>query len=1571
MKNPLRFFTFFSLALPFLFLLTFFQNQSQTFQNQGVRFDPEPKTFHNCGFDGLHSTLNPNVQELLKNYEKSYQQYIAEQQNNPEDPPDFILPVVVHLIHNGGTENISDAQVEQAILDLNEAFENIGYYNPNTGVDTKIQFCLAKQDPNGDPSTGINRVQSPLTDMTMETQDLSVKDLSRWDPLQYINIWVVREISSLSVGPGVAGYAYFPTSHGSNEDGIMCEANYFGSTKANSGVHIHEMGHYLGLYHTFEGGCTNNDCMIDGDRVCDTSPDQSTAPVPCGGDANTCATDTNSGFPTDQNDMFWNYMDYGDLNCYSAFTQGQTDRMTFTIENIRFSLLNSKGCEDPCPMPVEVAFSASQTQIIVNGTVNFTNNSTGGSSWEWQVDSDPPFATSINASYTFNQTGIYWVYLTANPGDPLCEERDSVKIKVALCGQNAHVSDQFGIDSPGCGDLGNRCRTIQYALDNIVCDTDTVFIHSGQYALPSGVDDLTAVAHMPEGLSITLFGVWDNGPVVIDGNGQRRGIQYNYLENVCPDSHPNDGIDETVELNFTNLNFQNCQLNAFMCNNTTISYGGAVQLYNDLGSQLYVSFHNCQFWNNLILDPDGPNNNGRAASGAAIYMHGRENANAPIGTEASLTIDSCLFVNNRCDQLPNGGHGGAICVIQTHDVQISESVFCNNSVYSENSDDGDLGFKRNAGGAIVFFDNTSQNPPHVYQIEDSYLIGNSALTADGAMLPNSSGAGGAYLLYNTGPPSPTPNIMSIANSFFYDNTNEDGQFHYGNNTGNVQVDNVQTGEDFIIHLGNDTSLCDGGNLIIGDTLPFGTYMWSTGDTTATIMVSEVDIYAVTVTMGECQGIGSIEILPCETCGNGLDDDGDGLIDCDDPDLQNTCCCITPPILDLGNDIVICENGINVLDAGDGFLEYTWQDGFTQSQTYTAWLPGTYWVDVLDICGDLQSDTITILVDPASMIDLGNDTLICEGETLTFSLNGFDTYQWQPSISLNCDDCPTVIASPLVSTTYIVSASNSSGCITTDTINVAVLPDNGDITDDVVICEGDSISVFGQIVTQTGTFIDTISNAACEYFHTINVAMLDTVITHETRYLCAGDSINLKGNIISQAGTYPNIYSGFNGCDSTQMTEIILLDTFFTMESMSICFNDTAIIFGNEVSQSGYYSMTFPSQNGCDSTHQIKLEVLETTPSFDTTIICFGESILIFGNLETQAGIYAQTTSAANGCDSTHTITLEVLDQLTIDFQTLPSCENETNGTAQALIGGGLPPYQYIWEPSNQNTDAIFDLAPGEYGFTVIDDYGCQMETSFTIISNTEEDIEIETQNETCFGDLDGVLTVLSSNPNIQYSLDGQSFSPQTTFGNLAPGDYILQVLDQNNCRNELEFSIFQATQRIVNLPPDTILCLGDSIQIISQHNVSGNVTYEWSPNFGLSCIDCPRPNAQPVQNTLYTLIIFDENGCQASDNILIEIESKRNVFVPNVFSPNDDGLNDLFYPFAGANVSQILDFKIFDRWGELVHEQQNFQPNDPNFGWNGFFDGKHMNPAVFVWIMEVEFLDGEIAIIKGDVVLVR
>lgn len=351
------------------------------------------------------------------------------------------LPVVVHVVHDNGPENLPDSIIQRAIDHLNLGFANQPPFDPGTGVDVQLAFCLAERDTAANATTGITRNQSFLTNMNLDIQDQDLKNISRWNTEDYINIWVVREISSVAFGSFVQGYALLPSAHGDPNDGIVIEARYFGDDTTTSKVLLHEMGHYLGLYHTFEGGCPNANCLLQGDRVCDTPPDSTQLPAPCLSPPNSCETDTvdqtlNNPFRPlsvgglgDQPDQHINYMDYGITSCLSAFTAGQATRMHFVLAGIRASLLDSKGCLAPCITPIGAAFSASASVVTVGSTVNFTNNTSGATSYEWFVNGSLT-STSINTAYTFNTPGKYWVRLVAQNGSAGCIEDSTICIQV-------------------------------------------------------------------------------------------------------------------------------------------------------------------------------------------------------------------------------------------------------------------------------------------------------------------------------------------------------------------------------------------------------------------------------------------------------------------------------------------------------------------------------------------------------------------------------------------------------------------------------------------------------------------------------------------------------------------------------------------------------------------------------------------------------------------------------------------------------------------------------------------------------------------------------------------------------------------------------------------------------------------------------------------------------------------------------------------------------------------------------------------------------------------------------------
>ena len=122
----------------------------------------------------------------------------------------------------------------------------------------------------------------------------------------------------------------------------------------------------------------------------------------------------------------------------------------------------------------------------------------------------------------------------------------------------------------------------------------------------------------------------------------------------------------------------------------------------------------------------------------------------------------------------------------------------------------------------------------------------------------------------------------------------------------------------------------------------------------------------------------------------------------------------------------------------------------------------------------------------------------------------------------------------------------------------------------------------------------------------------------------------------------------------------------------------------------------------------------------------------------------------------------------------------------------------------------------------------------------------------------------------------------------------------------------------------------------------------------------------------YILLVLDEAGCSAENYIQILVNKNTPIFIPNAFSPNGDGVNDILYINAKAgSVKEVRSFYIYDRWGEMVFTAEHFLPNNPAYGWTGLLNGRPLNPAVFVYSAEVEFVDGRVEVLSGEVVLVK
>lgn len=386
-----------------------------------------------------------------------HQQTIARSEqiirNNSKPPGQFlkagnvrVIPVVVHVIHNGGVENISEAQIQSQFEVLNEDYRKMaGSNGDGNGVDSEIEFRLAKINPDGKCTNGIVRIQSTLTNhQTHQRSQLS--NLSFWDNTRYLNVYVVKSINN-----GSAGYASFPGGP-DNDDGIVIMHNYFGKTgTASSGLGrtmTHETGHWLGLYHTFNNGCGTDTCL-DGDYVCDTPPAASPTNFNCPV-KNSCTND----FP-DINDQVQNYLDYSSDACMNMFTSGQKQRMDATLSALRWNIwqpanVSATGCDSSYVSPpcnVIADFTSNGKNICRGSAVNFINKSQNSPvTYQWYFPGGNPSTSAIaNPTVIYDSVGIYPVTLAATNaiGNDSLTHPDFIVVSEPVPGASLTYSEGF------------------------------------------------------------------------------------------------------------------------------------------------------------------------------------------------------------------------------------------------------------------------------------------------------------------------------------------------------------------------------------------------------------------------------------------------------------------------------------------------------------------------------------------------------------------------------------------------------------------------------------------------------------------------------------------------------------------------------------------------------------------------------------------------------------------------------------------------------------------------------------------------------------------------------------------------------------------------------------------------------------------------------------------------------------------------------------------------------------------------------------------------------------------------
>lgn len=364
-----------------------------------------------------------------------------------------------------------------------------------------------------------------------------------------------------------------------------------------------------------------------------------------------------------------------------------------------------------------------------------------------------------------------------------------------------------------------------------------------------------------------------------------------------------------------------------------------------------------------------------------------------------------------------------------------------------------------------------------------------------------------------------------------------------------------------------------------------------------------------------------------------------------------------------------------------------------------------------------------------------------------------------------------------------------------------------------------------------------------------------------------------------------------------------------------------------------------------------------------------------------SGVYAFIVEDDNGCLYRDSIVLNDPDSLDAFILNQASREITCNGDTDGRLvvswrGGNDGAATFDWSPMVSSDSIASELSAGTYFITVTDAKGCIDSVSYTLDNPPAILADFPVSDSVnCFG---GQLPVTiigamgGNGPDFTFSINN---GPRRNLGeevNLFAGTYTISVFDKDGCRIDSMVSIYQPTEFNVDLGPDVVeVNLGDSLQLCYQTNIGSNEIDStiWiplgrpsDPNF--RCIWLT-----PIDDLTAQVTLIDRNGCEATDEVDIQVNKNRKVFVPNVFNPNGN-VNTTWQIFTGTGVRKVNKIAVYDRWGELIY--QNLDPQ-PSQGWNGTFQGTNelVPNGVYVYVVEVEYLDNAVEIRRGDVTIIR
>lgn len=596
-------------------------------------------------------------------------------------------------------------------------------------------------------------------------------------------------------------------------------------------------------------------------------------------------------------------------------------------------------------------------------------------------------------------------------------------------------------------------------------------------------------------------------------------------------------------------------------------------------------------------------------------------------------------------------------------------------------------------------------------------------------------------------------------------------------------------------------------------------------------------------------------------------------------------------------------------------------------------------------------------------------------------------------SLGCD---SIIVIDLTFVNSVVSVVDGTYCSDFDTLVNGVIYDIANPMDIETIVGGSYLGC------------DSIINVNLEFYPEAQKT-IDTTICANASFVIDGityDENNLTGtaSLITE-----------NGCDSTIVILVSLYDVSQEDQPISICEGDSTFLMGAWQFVAGTYIDTFATSFGCDSIINTILTVMPCNAEVNVSAVgnnCVGGSqglidveviseiaipyIIVLEDLATGDQTTINVSTELNNYQfenlNSGAYTLSILENdgsviyttnptITDLFDPLGGTWNlidtifcaDDLGQLEFIPSGGLAAYNYTWNSSDLGDAATIDqIGSGNYSITVSDMNGCTFDSSFEIIEPDAISFTIDQTGVSCTGIDDGTISLMDiQSGTAPYTIifNGTATN-ETLFDSLAAGIYTVQVVDSESCTSiEQEVNITGATNDILaNYDMVYNIQEGDSVVLIGDA-LEDNLTFEWSPDSSLSCTDCGEPTADPLITTIYDLTITNDLGCEQVVTVTVNVSTVEIIFgVPNIFSPNNDGINDEFRIFFdGPSVTQ-LEFLVFDRWGNQIHNAISI---DGTIEWDGQSNGREFNPGVYVYQLIIDYVDGTQEIMVKDLTIIK